>query len=253
VAAHSGDVATASYSASVLYNGLRRYEDAFGAARDAVEFDEPGLCGWALVELIEAGARSGRLDAASLALEQLSDRTARIGSDWALGTEARCRALLSDDGVAEDLHVEAIERLQRSRIKTELARAQLVYGEWLRRQGRRIAARTLLRAARQSFATMGAQAFAERAYLELLATGDTARSRSVDAQAQLTPQESRVATLARDGLTNPQIGERVFVSPKTVEYHLHKVFAKLGITSRNELHLALTNVDSESAQGSRCA
>jgi DNA-binding CsgD family transcriptional regulator len=244
---------TARYSAAVLSNGLRRYEDAVVAATEAAEFDEPGLCGWALVELIEAAARRGRLDAGSFALERLSDRTSRIGSDWALGTEARCRALLSNGRAAEDLHIEAIERLKRSRIKTELARAQLVYGEWLRRQGRRIDARTLLRTAHESFTAMDANAFAERAHLELLATGETARSRAVDTQTQLTHQETRVAILARDGLTNPEIGERLFVSPKTVEYHLHKVFAKLGITSRKELHLALANADGEPAQEPRCA
>jgi DNA-binding CsgD family transcriptional regulator len=242
-----GDVlTTASYSAAVFASGHRRYDDALAAATEAADFDELAVGGWALVELVEAAARRGRPDAAAFALERLSDRTSRIGSDWALGTEARCRALLSDDRAAEDLYREAIERLKPTRIKTELARAELVYGEWLRRQGRRLDARTLLRASRKTFTAMSADAFAERAHLELLATGETARSRSVDTQMQLTRQEARVAVLARDGLTNPEIGERLFVSPKTVEYHLHKVFAKLGIKSRNELHLALANGDSES-------
>jgi DNA-binding CsgD family transcriptional regulator len=241
-------ITAASYSAAVLSNGLRRYDDAFVAATEAADCDQPGLGGWALVELVEAAARRGRRDAAACALERLSDRTRRIGSDWALGTEARCRALLSDDRAAEDLYREAIERLGRTRIRTELVRAQLVYGEWLRRQGRRLDARTLLRAARESFVAMGAGAFAERAHLELLATGETARSRSVDSHTQLTPQEARVAVLARDGLTNPEIGERLFVSPRTVEYHLHKVFAKLGVRSRRELHLALADGQGEPSQ-----
>lgn len=236
-------VATTNYSAAVLYNGLRRYEDALVAASESGQLDEPGVGGWTLVEMIEAATRRGRHKTASVALEQLSDRTSRVGSDWALGTEARCRALLSDDHAAEGFYVEAIERLSRCRIKTELARAQLVYGEWLRRQGRRLDARVPLRAAGESFTQMGADAFAERARLELLATGETARNRAVNTLTQLTAQESRVACLARDGLTNPEIGERLFVSPKTVEYHLHKIFAKLEITSRNELHLALANGD----------
>jgi DNA-binding CsgD family transcriptional regulator len=166
-----------------------------------------------------------------------------MDSDWALGTEARCRALLSNGRAAEAIYKDAIERLERSRIRTDLARAQLLYGEWLRRQGRRMDARTLLRAAHESFTAMGANAFAERASLELLATGETARRRAVNTQNQLTAQEARVAALARDGLTNPEIGERLFVSPRTVEYHLHKVFPKLGITSRNELHVALANAE----------
>jgi DNA-binding CsgD family transcriptional regulator len=233
----------AGLSAAVLYNGLGRYDEALAAASEAVESDELGLCGWALVELIEAAARSGKADAAVRALQRLSDRTGRSASDWALGIQARSRALLSDGRTAEALYVEAIERLGRSRIKAHLARAQLVYGEWLRRQGRRLDARTLLRTARDSFTGMGAGAFAKRAHLELLASGETARARVVETQDQLTPQETRVALLARDGLTNPKIGERLFVSPRTVEYHLHKVFAKFGITSRTELHLVLANAN----------
>src|SRR5262249_2777971 len=154
---------------------------------------------------------------ASSALEELADRTGLVDSDWAAGTEARCRALLANDSTAEDLYVEAIERLNRSKVRTDLARAQLLYGEWLRRQGRRVDARTPLRLARQSFVALGSESFAERAHLELLATGETARRRALDTQA-LTPQETRAALLARDGLTNPEIGERLFVSPKTVEY-----------------------------------
>jgi DNA-binding CsgD family transcriptional regulator/tetratricopeptide (TPR) repeat protein len=230
---------TASLSAAILYNGLGRYDEALAAATDAAAHDELGLCGWSLVEQIEAAARSGAADAGRRALTRLCARTRRSGSDWALGIEARSRALLSKREDAEDLYREAIDRLGRTRIATQLARTQLVYGEWLRREGRRFDARALLRQARDSFTAMGAEAFAERAHLELLASGETTRPRAVGAADRLTPQENRVALLARDGLTNPAIGERLFVSPRTVEYHLHKVFAKLGITSRNELHLAL--------------
>ena len=229
----------ASLSAAVLYNGLGRYDEALAAASEAAEQDELGLCGWALVELTEAAARSGKPDAAVRGLQRLSERTGCSSSDWALGIEARSRALLSDGPAAETLYVEAIERLGRSRIKAHLARARLAYGEWLRRQGRRLDAREVLRTARDSFTAMGAGAFAERAHLELLASGETARARVVDTHDQLTPQETRVALLARDGLTNQEIGERLFVSSRTVEYHLHKVFAKVGITSRTELHLVL--------------
>jgi DNA-binding CsgD family transcriptional regulator/tetratricopeptide (TPR) repeat protein len=230
---------TARYAAAILYNSLGRYEAALAAARDAAELDELGLFGWSLVELVEAAARSGRPAAGVDALEQLAERARVTGTDWAIGIAARSRALLSDSSVAEGLYTEAIERLQRSRIKVHLARAQLVYGEWLRRQGRRIDARPQLRAAQQSFVAMGAEAFAKRAHRELLATGETARRRAVETRGQLTPQETRIALLARDGLTNPEIGERLFVSPRTVEYHLHKVFEKFGITSRRELHLVL--------------
>ena len=234
-------VTTASFAEAVLYNGLGRYQAALAAAQDAVQLDELGLFGWSLVELIEAAARSGRPDAAAAALEALSERARVSGTDWALGIEARSRALLSEGGAGEDLYLEAIERLERSRIKVHLARARLVYGEWLRRQGRRIDARAQLRAARESFVAMGADAFAERAHREHLATGEKVRRRLVGTCGQLTPQEARIAFLARDGLTNPKIGERLFVSPRTVEYHLHKVFEKLGITSRRELHGVLDN------------
>jgi DNA-binding CsgD family transcriptional regulator len=231
----------ASFAEAVLYNGLGHYEAALAAARYAAQLDELRLFGWSLVELIEAAARSCRPDTAACALESLSDRARVSGTDWALGIEARSRALLSDGEGAEDLYLEAIERLERSRIKVHLARAQLVYGEWLRRQGRRIDARAQLRAAQESFLAMGAEAFAERAHREYLATSEKARRRGVESRGQLTPQEIRIAFLARDGLTNPQIGERLFVSPRTVEYHLHKVFEKFGITSRRELHLVLDN------------
>jgi DNA-binding CsgD family transcriptional regulator len=227
----------ASFSAAVLYNSLGRYDAAFAAAVDAAQLDELGLFGWSLVELVEAASRSGRRDAGMEALEVLTERARVSGTDWALGTAARSRALLTDGPDAEEFYVEAIELLERSRMQAHLARAQLIYGEWLRRQGRRVDARKQLRDAQESFAAMGAEGFAERARRELLATGETARRRVVETIGQLTPQEARIAALARDGLTNPEIGERLFVSPRTVEYHLHKVFEKLGISSRRELHL----------------
>ena len=230
---------TASYAAAVLYNGLGRYENALAAASDAVAVDELGLFGWSLVELVEAAARTGRPEVGMAALEQLEERAQTAGTDWALGIAARSRALLTDSSRAEAFYTEAIERLQRTHIKVHLARAQLVYGEWLRRQGRRVDARPQLRMALESFGAMGAEAFAERAHRELLATGETVRRRSVKTSDQLTPQETRIAMLAREGLTNPDIGQRLFVSPRTVEYHLHKVFEKFGITSRRELHLVL--------------
>jgi DNA-binding CsgD family transcriptional regulator len=240
-------ITTAGYAAAVLYNGLGRYQEALAAAQDASELDELGLFGWTLVELIEAAARSGESAAAALAFQRLSERTRLSGTEWALGTEARSHALLSDGQAAEDLYLEAIERLGRSRIKGQFARAQLVYGEWLRRQGRRVDARGPLRAAYELFAAMGAEAFAGRAHRELLVTGERARSRTPDSRDQLTAQELQIALLARDGLSNPGIGGRLFISPRTVEYHLHKVFGKLGISSRTELHQVLADGEREMA------
>ena len=238
-------ITTASFAAAVLYNGLGRYQEALAAAQDASELDELGLLGWTLVELIEAAARSGETVAAALALQRLSERTRLSGTEWARGIEARSRALLSDRQAAEDLYLEAIERLGRSRIKGQFARAQLVYGEWLRRQGRRVDARGPLRAAHELFSAMGAEAFAERAHRELLVTGGRARSRTADTRDQLTAREIQIALLARDGLSNPEIGARLFISPRTVEYHLHRVFGKLGISSRTELHLVIADPERE--------
>jgi DNA-binding CsgD family transcriptional regulator len=240
-------ITTASYAAAVLYNGLGRYQEALAAAQDASELDELGLFGWTLVELIEAAARSDESAAAALAFQRLSERTRLSGTEWALGIEARSLALLSDGEDAEDLYLEAIERLGRSRIRGQFARAQLVYGEWLRRQGRRVDARGPLRAAYELFAAMGAEAFAERARRELLVTSERARSRTPDTRNQLTAQELQIALLARDGLSNPEIGGRLFISPRTVEYHLHKVFGKLEISSRTELHLVLADAEREKA------
>ena len=202
--------------------------------------------GWALVELIEAGVRAGEPDEAAAALERLSERTRASGTEWALGIEARCRALLNDD---ESLYRESIERLARSRAVVELARSRLLYGEWLRRENRRADARELLRAAHESFSHMGAGAFAERARRELLATGETVRRITADTRDALTPQEIQVARLARDGHTNPEIGAQLFISPRTVEYHLRKVFRKLDVSSRRELRDALANTSEQAVLG----
>lgn len=231
---------TAALSAAVLSNGLGRYDAALAAARDVVAEDELVLCGWGLTELIEAAARSGQPAAAAYALEALAERTRAAGTDWALGLEARSRALLTDGPQAERLYQLAIDHLARTRVVVHLARTQLVYGEWLRREGRRVDARVQLKAARDRLAAAGATAFTERAHREYLATGDRARRRIADHRDQLTPQETSIAALAGQGLTNPEIGERLFLSPRTVEYHLHKVFEKFGISSRRALLHKLT-------------
>ena len=225
----------AHYATAVLYNSLGRYEDALLAAQRACAHEDLGFFGWALIELVEAGARSDARDVAAKALGQLDERTRAVGTDWALGVRARSAALLGDGNAAEALFREAIERLGRSRIAVHLARAHLVYGEWLRRENRRVDARDHLRATRDSFSRMGAEAFAERARRELLATGGTVRRRIDETRDVLTPQEAQIARLARDGFSNPDIGARLFISHRTVQYHLHKVFLKLDISSRNQL------------------
>ncbi len=232
-------VTLAEYATAVLYNGLGRYQAALAAAQRACEYDDLGLFAWALIELVEAAARSREPELAADALEQLSERTRLSGTDWALGVEARSRALLSDGRAAEDFYLEATERLGRCRIRVHLARTHLLYGEWLRRENRRIDARETLRAAHEMFSAMGAEAFAERAARELLATGEKARKRTADTRGQLTAQETQIAELAREGHSNPEIGAQLFISPRTVEYHLHKVFTKLEISSRNELQRVL--------------
>ena len=201
----------------------------------------------ALPELIEAAARSGHPGHAHDALEQLSELTRPAGTDWALGIEARCRALPSEGANAERPYQEAIERLGRTRTRPELARAHLLFGEWLRRENRRVDARAQLRAAHELFVTIGMEAFAERAAKELLATGEMVRKRRVETRNDLTAQERQIAELARDGLSNPEIGARLFLSPRTVEWHLRKVFTKLGIRSRRDLTKALLRSKSELA------
>jgi DNA-binding CsgD family transcriptional regulator len=225
----------AGYATAVLYNGLGGYEAALAGARRACEHEDLGFFGWSLAELVEAGARSGAVGEASAALQRLGERTRAAGSEWALGIQARSRALLTDGPAADTLYQEAIDRLGRTRIHTELARAHLVYGEWLRREQRRVEAREHLRAAHGMFDQFGAAAFAERARRELQATGETVRKRTTDTRDALTVQEAQVARLAAEGHTNPEIGAQLFISPRTAEYHLHKVFSKLGVSSRRQL------------------
>jgi DNA-binding CsgD family transcriptional regulator len=229
----------ADWGTALVYNGQGRYAEALAAAQRACEYEDVGPFAWALVEQIEAGVRSGATHAASAALDRLSGRTQASGTDWALGIEAGSRALLSDGRDAEPLYQEAVERLARSRGVVHLARAQLLYGEWLRRENRRVDAREQLRAAYERFGQIGAEGFAERARRELLATGETAPKRTMDSRDVLTPQEAQIARMASDSQTNPEIGAQLFISPRTVEYHLKKVFTKLDISSRKELRGAL--------------
>jgi DNA-binding CsgD family transcriptional regulator len=231
------------YMAAILYNGLGRYDEALAGARTACEHDDLGLFTFALVELIEAAARTAAPHVAAEALRELEQRTLAAGTDWALGILARSRGLLAVGEAADAFYREAIERLGRSRIVVHVARAHLVYGEWLRRENRRFDARDQLRRAHDMFHGMGAEAYAGRARRELLATGERARERTVTAHADLTPQESQVARLAAAGRTNPEIGSELFVSPRTVEYHLSKVFTKLGLTTRRELRTVVSQLD----------
>jgi DNA-binding CsgD family transcriptional regulator len=223
------------HARAVLHNALGNYETALDNAQRASAQDELHASAWSLPELVEAAVRSGKPELATDALERLCRRTQVAGTEWALGIEARCGALLSDDVIAEGAYREAIERLGRCRAALDLARAHLLYGEWLRRRGRRVDAREQLRTASASFAEMGAEAFVQRAARELLATGETARKRTAETRDELTPHEARIARMARDGASNQDIATQLFVSRKTVEYHLHKVFAKLGISTRHQL------------------
>jgi DNA-binding CsgD family transcriptional regulator len=232
-------VAVSEYALAVLSNGQGQYEEALGAASSASEHREVVVENWGLSELIEAAARTGRSDLATPALDRLAVKASAAGTAWALGIEARSRALLSHGSVAERLHREAIDQLGRTRLRTELARAHLLYGEWLRREGRRVDAREQLRAAHDLFAGIGMQAFAERARGELMATGEKVRRRSPETRDDLTPQEEQIAGLARDGRSNPEIAAQLFISARTVEWHLSKIFTKLGIRSRRELRAAL--------------
>jgi DNA-binding CsgD family transcriptional regulator len=229
-------MAGAEFAAAVLHNGLGDYKAALAAAQRASQHDELGFGGWILPELIEAAARSGRLDIAAAALRELTNRTSPFGNQWARGIEARSRALVAGGQAAEDLYQGAISQLTNSRMTVHLARAHLIYGEWLRRENRRVDARTQLRTAHEMLASMGADGFAERAAHELRATGDRVHTRTTGSPVQLTARETQIARLAGDGLSNPDIAAQLFMSPRTVEYHLHKIFAKLGISSRNQLH-----------------
>jgi len=235
-------VTTAHWSAAILKNGLGRYADALAAAGQARDDSHLFVSFWALPELVEAAVRTGSTEVAADALEQLASRTQAGRTDFGLGLEARCRALVSQGQAAEGRFREAIERLGRARMRTELARAHLLYGEWLRRENRRVDARAQLRTAHEMLDAIGMAAFAERARRELVATGETVRRRTVEAASTLTAQETLIARLARDGRTNPEIGAQLFLSARTVEWHLRKIYTKLGIGSRRDLHAALVQL-----------
>jgi len=223
------------YARAVLCNGLGRYDEAFAAARGACEYEDLGFYGWSLYELVEAAARTDDKETGEQAVRQLEERAGASGTDWGLGALASARALLVDGEGADSLFTEAIEHLGRTNLVVHLARTRLVYGEWLRRVNRRIDARRNLTEAHQLFTRVGAQAFAERARRELVATGEKVRKQPVSSGAELTAQEAQIARLAGDGLTNQEIGAQLFISTHTVEWHLRKVFVKLGITSRRQL------------------
>lgn len=233
-------VALAHHATAILEIGLGRYEAALTAAKEACE--EPGLyvITSTLPDLVEAAVRSGARDAAVSAVGRLAERARPCGRDWGLGILARSRALLEDGSKAETLYEESIDRLRRSRAAPQLARAHLLYGEWLRRERRRREAREQLTTARDMFVFMGAQAFAERARTELAATGERASRRLADGPVEeLTNQEARIAELVREGASNAEIATKLYISPRTVEYHLHKVFRKLGVSSRTQLALVV--------------
>jgi DNA-binding CsgD family transcriptional regulator len=244
-------LAADDWGSAQRHNALGRYDEALVAAERAVARGL-GLRIWVLPELIEAAARSGQPERAAPRLAQLAEIARAAGTDWALGTHARAAAMLAEGAPAERLYKEAIDRLSRIHMRGSqtLARAHLLYGEWLRREHRRVDAREQLRIAHGMLADMGAEAFAERARRELQATGETVRKRSVETLDELTPQEVQVARLAADGQTNSEIGAQLFLSPRTVEWHLTKMFGKLGISSRKELRSALSDVEQPSSTSS---
>jgi DNA-binding CsgD family transcriptional regulator len=230
-------LATGQWAAALLFNSLGRYEDGLAKATEVSEQTHlflPSALG--LVELVEAAIRTGHAERATDALRLLAESTRASGTEWALGVEARCRALCSEGQAAEAAYREAIERLGRSRVQGELARAHLLYGEWLRRENRRRDAREQLRAAHEMFLLMGAEAFARRAARELSATGEVVRKQTTHAACALTAQEAQIAHLVRERLSNAEIGARLFISPRTVEWHLNKIFSKLNISSRKQLY-----------------
>jgi DNA-binding CsgD family transcriptional regulator len=234
-------VSFADYASSVLYNGLGRHDAARDPARRAFERDELGYGPYVVPELAEAASRTGDVELVRAALEWLSERARLAPTEWAVGIEARVRALLSEGDAAERHYRESIARLSRTPVRVQLARAHLLYGEWLRRERRRLDARAQLHTAYALLEPMGIEAFAERARRELQATGATARKRTVESREELTAQEAVIARLAREGLSNPEIGSRLFISARTVQSHLGKVFAKLSISSRGQLHQVLAN------------
>ena len=243
IARGEGVVLTVSeHGRAVLHNGLGHYQAALDPAQSASAQDELMFSVWSLPELVEAAARCGKTELAGDALAQLCERTQAAGTGLALGIEARSRALLADGEPAERCYREAIQRLGGTRVRPALARAHLLYGEWLRREKRRGAAREHLRTGYEGLTAMGMEAFAERARGELVATGETVHERTVQARYELTAQEVQIARLAGDGLTNPEIGSQLFLSPRTVEWHLRKVFSKLGISSRRELSRTLADL-----------
>jgi DNA-binding CsgD family transcriptional regulator len=233
-----------AWATAVLHNGLGHYDRALAAAEQGSEYpSEMSLATWSLAELIEAAVRTGAPERAAEALRRLCEATSAAATDWALGLQARSRALVADDETAERLYLEAIERLGRTRLRTELSRAHLLYGEWLRRKNRRVDAREQLRIAYRMLTAMGAEGFAERARHELEAAGENIRKRMIEKTDGLTAQETQIAQLAVHGHTNPEISTQLFISPRTVEWHLRKVYTKLGISSRKELRVALSNLE----------
>jgi DNA-binding CsgD family transcriptional regulator len=224
------------WAAALLYNGAGRYEDALAPAQRAADAShEQFLRNWGLVELVEAAARSGRQEVAVDALRRLTETVSPSATDWGLGVEARSKALLAADRDAESLYQEAIDRLERTRMRVDLARSLLAYGEWLRRKRRRLDAREQLRRAHELFIEFGMEAFAERARAELEATGEHVRKRVAEDRDDLTPQEAQISRLVADGATNVEIASRLFISANTVDYHLRKTYRKLGVKSRTQL------------------
>jgi ATP/maltotriose-dependent transcriptional regulator MalT len=229
-----------AWARALLHNGLGAYEQAVAAAQDAVDCPtNSAAAAWGMVELVEAAARIGEPRLADATRERFAAIAQAVGTDWALGVNARSCALLCEGATAEGLYCESLDRLARCQMRVDLARAHLLYGEWLRRENRRVDARAQLRTAYEQFASFGMDAFAERTRRELEATGETVRKRTTESRDDLTTQERQIAELARDGLSNPEIGARLFISRRTVEWHLRHVFAKLGIHSRRELGAAL--------------
>jgi DNA-binding CsgD family transcriptional regulator len=237
-------ISVLDWADAVLHNGLGRYEEARAAALRVTEHpNDLSTSNWGMVELIEAAVRAGTPELAADAHRRLAEMTQVSGTEWALGIAARSTALLADGQLAEELHVEAIDRLGRSRIAVDLARAHLLYGEWLRRERRRRDARKELRVAHERFSDFRMEAFAERARFELEATGERARKRTVDTLDQLTPQEAQISRLAAEGSTNREIAAHLFISPSTVEYHLRKAFRKLDVKSRTQLARRVSSSD----------